>query len=764
MPESTKSRTAAMAKRLTVLYMAALGTIALLTVIGQLVVQQAIIRLEGDSRIVNIAGRQRMLSQRLTRLTYELAHSKQQSQPPDSAQSDLAASIRTDLITWAGNNDGLQYGSEDLQLPVQNSQSVNKLFNALSPHFKSLHGIIDTALVQFETDGVGGLDDAVREQLGHHSDAFLSGMDSIVTRLEVEARDRVNRLRWIETVLLIATISVLVCEGLFVFSPAAASLKRTVTELQSTSDELKKAKDVAEKANLAKTEFLARVSHELRTPLHAILGMLGLVKQSKLRCDQHDMIRLANESSTSLLSLVDDLLNVADIEQGREIVLHPVVVDLHGLISSTAEVMKPMAIQKGLLFELNLDQALRKSAFLDSDKVRQVLTNLLQNAIRYTKSGVVRCNGDLLFHGSKSCLQLEVEDTGKGISQKDQAQIFASFSGGNPAETSNAFGRGLGLGLAITQAMVKRLNGTLSLTSEVGKGSRFTVSLPIAIWDTSHPQIAAIANHAQPSPSTFRSALSARPTALIVDDSPTNLWLMRSYLNQLGYRTMSVSSLTESLAKIRKHRFDIVLMDRHLPDGDGLDVASRYSGPKRHLSANLFLITAEVHLQPASDERLKAFSGVLHKPVSIAQLSLALKSTVRGETARSHEWAEIGTTELDRLKQKLERIFMEGFPRELDTIKAMFATEDYTGIEFVAHRLIGSAGNAGLSRIVALASQLHESASTQDRRKVERAIANFALEHAVASMSRGHLSQTHLPNQRSSSSSDNRQMVEPTPP
>lgn len=726
MHESTKLRTAAVAKRLTILYMAALGTIALLTIIGQFVVQQAIIRLEGDSRIVNIAGRQRMLSQRLTRLTYELAYSKQQSHAPNSTQSDLAAHIRMDLKTWTENHEGLQHGSEDLRLPGLNSQSVEKLFNALTPHFRSLHGNIETTLVQFRANGEGGFDEAVRNELGYHSDAFLSGMDSIVTRLEEEARDRVSRLRWIETVLLIATIGVLVCEGLFVFSPAVASLNRTLIKLQSTSDELAESKDVAENANRAKTEFLARVSHELRTPLHAILGMLGLVEQGKLRSDQRDKIRLANEASTSLLSLVDDLLDVADIEQGREIVLHPVAVDLHRLISSTAEVMRPMAIQKGLRFELSFDKALPNFAFVDSDKVRQVLTNLLQNAIRYTTSGVVRCNVNILSIASKSCLQMEVEDTGIGISPNDQVRIFASFSRGNHTETSNAFGRGLGLGLAITQAMVKKLDGTLNLTSEVGKGSRFTVSFPIEICDAIDLKIASLANSSQPSPSMFGSVLSSRRTALIVDDSPTNLLVMRLYLKQLGYRTMSVSSLTDCLAKMRKHRFDIVLMDRHLPDGDGLDVARMCLGPNGHLSAKFFLVTAEIHLQPASNERLKAFSGVLHKPVSISQLRLALDSTIPCDIAQSNEWTEIATTDLDRLKQKLSRIFMDGFPRECDTIKGMFATGDYSGIEFVAHRLIGSAGNAGLSDIANLASGLQDAASKRDKKKIGHSLSQLA--------------------------------------
>ena len=148
---------------------------------------------------------------------------------------------------------------------------------------------------------------AGRKELRYHSDSFLAGMDAIVTRLEQEARDRVNQLRWIENVLLFSTIAVLVCEGLFIFSPAVSSLSRSLTKLQCISDELEKAKATAEKANMAKTNFLARVSHELRTPLHAILGMLELVEQSKLLSDQRAKIRLANEASTSLLTLANDL-------------------------------------------------------------------------------------------------------------------------------------------------------------------------------------------------------------------------------------------------------------------------------------------------------------------------------------------------------------------------------------------------------------------------------------------------------------------------
>jgi hypothetical protein len=368
-------RTASLTKRLTILYMSALGLIALLTIFGQFLVQRSILQLEGDSRIVNIAGRQRMLSQRLTRHAFEIAFAKELDKSDEALQGDLMDMLRADLKTWTQNHAGLQDGSVPMNLPGNNSQDVQNLFDKLTPHFDALRTFFEfspTQVISGQTVTTKPFDQQSRADISFHSDAFLSGMDKIVTQLEHEARDRVNRLRWIESALLLATILVLVCEGLFVFSPAVASLNRSLTKLHSTSQELEKARDVAESANRAKTDFLARVSHELRTPLHAILGMLGLVEQSKLRTDQRTKIRLANDASKSLLSLVDDLLDVASIEQGREQAIHVQTVDLRRLLTSTSEVMSPLAIAKGLQFQLNLSESLPKLIATDADRVRQV--------------------------------------------------------------------------------------------------------------------------------------------------------------------------------------------------------------------------------------------------------------------------------------------------------------------------------------------------------------------------------------------------------
>ena len=715
MVEPAKSRTASETHRLTILYMGALGSIALLTIAGQIFVQRAILQLEGDSRIVNIAGRQRMLSQRLTRLTLELAHSKQREEADASLPMELSKAIQTDLATWTQNHNGLQFGSDPLRLPGANSPLVEKLFNELDPNFRALREIIETKVSRFSLDEEG-LDADDRIRMSFHSDAFLEGMDAIVLMLEREARSRVSRLSWIETALLVATISVLVCEGFFVFSPALASLNRLLIKLQTTSEELEKARDIAEKANLAKTDFLARVSHELRTPLHAILGVLGLVAQTKLRADQQKNIRLANESSLSLLSLVDDLLDVASIEQGREFVVHPQVVDLPGLIRSTTEMMRPLAISKGLQFELNLHPSLPSTATIDADRVRQVLSNVLQNAIRYTVAGTVRCEASIQTDGIQTFLRIAIDDTGIGIAPLDQERIFASFSRGSQTKTATEFGRGMGLGLAITQSIVKKLGGAISLKSEVGKGSCFTVTLP---FDFSKANQEVSELPVKPRFQTNNTAMGSMPTALIVDDSPTNLHIMRSYMQQLRFRTMSVSSLRESLAKFRRHRFDIVLMDRNLADGDGLNfplLVARTGKTNPTESTRFFLVTAEIHLMAERDPRFIPFARVLHKPISLSQLSAAIEATVFNNKSVSR---------FDQLKNKLAKTVISALPNDVNSLRGMLSKNDYAGLKFISHRMIGSAGNAGLTDLASLSRDLNEAAEQRDKSKIEQTLSQL---------------------------------------
>ena len=259
-----------------------------------------------------------------------------------------------------------------------------------------------------------------------------------------------------------------------------------------------------------------------------------------------------------------------------------------------------MALKKGLSLQLSLASQVPRHTLIDADRLRQIMTNLLQNAIRYTPHGHVHCDVDTRRNGFKLLLQLAVADSGVGIPEAEQERVFECFRHGDGDASPKPFGRGLGLGLSITQAMVKKLNGTIALESKVGIGSTFTVQLPIQT-------IAASTSEASENLSDFGNFASKmnlpfgmRPTALIVDDSPANLLVMRSYLKRIGYRTMSVSSLAASIAKIQNHRFDLVIMDRHLPDGDGLDFPSMVETSLQNTKSNFVPIAKITESKAAS--------------------------------------------------------------------------------------------------------------------------------------------------------------------
>ena len=205
---------------------------------------------------------------------------------------------------------------------------------------------------------------------------------------------------------------------------------------------------------------------------------------------------------------------------------------------------------------------------------------------------------------------------------------------------------------------------------------------------------------------------------------------------------MSVLSLQESVVKFRRHHFDLVFMDRHLSDGDGLNfpkMLTRNLVEKKDLdglpvfgATKVFLVTAEIYLQPNGDSRLSPFAGVLHKPVSLAELKRAINSTLPSDPACGAEQTRVVEPTFDLLRQKLSRNFIEGLPSLISSIREMLAHRDYAGIEFVAHRLMGSAGNAGLIEIAELAVELHKTASEENQKCIEVILSQLADKLVVA--------------------------------
>jgi hypothetical protein len=334
-PAPTASATGA--RRLTILYIVALSTVALLTIGAQVLVQWQLESSQTDSRVINIAGRQRMLSQRLAKSSLQLEADSEESDP--AVKQEMAAA----LAEWQSNHNGLQHGDHSNGLKGQLSPQLTKLFAEVRPHYEAICLAAQKQIIAKPGEDVSASVRNIRE----HESAFLEGMDDIVSQCVLEAEGRVARLRNSELALLALTLLVLVAEGLFIFKPAVRQIKQVVARLEATGARLMVAKEEAEAANEAKTRFLANVSHELRTPMTAVLGMTELARESTDPERRDHYLTIVEQAGQSLLRLLNDLIDTAKIEAAelelRETPFQPVAVNRR-----VAELLRSLAAAKGL--------------------------------------------------------------------------------------------------------------------------------------------------------------------------------------------------------------------------------------------------------------------------------------------------------------------------------------------------------------------------------------------------------------------------------
>ncbi len=686
--------------------------VALLTMLGQIAVQRALRQLEGDAGIVNIAGRQRMLSQRLPRLVLQLQH------------QDLAAhrlETRQELLRmvsqWETSQEALEFGSTKLSIPGGNSLAIRTLFRENAHHYGAVRDIVRKILASEKSNSQSGLSHSEVRTMLIESDAFLVGMDKIVSQYATEAKQRVGRLQWTERGLLVATLLVLLAEGLLIFSPAVASLSRAFEQLQAVTHQLSNAKEIAESANRAKTAFLTRLSHELRTPLHAVLGMLSELRRTKLNTSQQRRLQLTNQAARTLHSLVNDLLDVAGMEAGAVPKLRDRPVQLSKLIYGAIELMQPIAGKKGLHIQSEISHAFPSWVLVDPDRMRQVIYNLLQNAIRYTDQGSIECRCRVDMSSDPNAVILEISDTGCGIATEDQSRIFESFVSLGESEEQQAFGRSLGLGLPITLAIVKAMDGKLSIASEIGKGTCITVQFPLRL---SEPV------DRKSNGSRRASQLKQfRGWALVVDDSRTNLILMRSYLTRLGYKTVSATNSTRAIQEYLRKSPDVVVIDKHLGDEDGLALIARLRNSSLGKVPSIYLVTADIYCQATSLDASLGIAAVLHKPLKY----IGLKEAFGRENIESE--SDDG---FSKLRSQLQKVLANQLPIDLSSLLEHYQLRDIPQMSLLVHRIRGASANAGLiaieQRCLILESHLDEPESEAC------SVAIAGLSEAIAQFSR----------------------------
>ena len=584
-------------------YVTALALIALLVSSSYLSISHVLDIQAIDSKVINIAGRQRMLSQKIA--LYSLRHiaALQQGGAEALAAQELLSAVQL-------MRDSHSYLTSDKELSV--SEGVKVLyFNGEASVDSRLEHFVDQAgrLAQItQLSELKTLDLSILQP--QFTQALLSDLNRIVGQYEIEARKRVDFLSRVEWMLWLSTLCILVIEALFIFRPMEKIMSLSFSQLDDERRKAKRLQTEAEQAAKAKSEFLANMSHEIRTPMNGVLGMLGLLLKKPLAQEQYHRAKAAQTSAKSLLGLINDILDFSKIE-ANHLELEMMDFDVESVLEDCIDSMIYSAEKKGLEIILDTRQLKHTMVVGDASRLRQILNNLVGNAIKFTPKGEILVSASIQASGSdfyQFCLR--VKDMGIGIPRNKVASLFDSFSQVD-ASTTREYG-GTGLGLAIVKQLCELMDGSIEVQSEVGVGSTFVCTL----------KLAASKNTAIRMPKQDVSKLSV----LVVDDNQTNREVLLGHLSSWGVQADCADLALEAIKQCERfyqqHQrgYDVVILDMQMPHMDGETLGRRLLEDQRFQTMRLIMMTSLTSEFTARHFADIGFSAYFTKPAHASDL------------------------------------------------------------------------------------------------------------------------------------------------
>ncbi|MCV2893528.1 ATP-binding protein [Lentibacter sp. XHP0401] len=391
------------------------------------------------------------------------------------------------------------------------------------------------------------------------------------------------------------------------------AIERDVSARKKHAKELAAAKRSAEEGERTKAQFLATMSHEIRTPMNGIIGMADLLRDAGLSKEQRSYVETIRYSAEALMRIINDILDFSKLDAGKSIIC-PVDFDLLGCVESALSILRPKALEKEIFVDLNCHTPLPALLHGDDGRIRQIIINIVGNAIKFTRAGGVTIDLSCTTTAAGHTVTLAVTDTGIGIPADRIDQIFDQFSQAD-GEITRQYG-GTGLGLTISRILAHEMNGDITIRSRLGEGSTFTITLML-----DH----ALADAAQsPSKSPKTDAVKAVKLpgvkALVAEDNMTNQLLMKSYLKDTEMNVLFAGNGHEAVRLARRHAPRVIFMDMSMPGMDGLSATRKIRADTSITQPTIVALTANVYASDKAACLSAGMDGFLSKPLKRAEL------------------------------------------------------------------------------------------------------------------------------------------------